>query len=380
MNRFILIGFAFCIYSCKSPIEKIGLANVDLQRNYQDSIISLDTIYSNQYLRVRDLISQYKKVEKDFNNFFYYNYYLGRLYSKSFDMPFDSIYLSIDKSQLIRENDYINTVDSGLYYAKRSLDLNPDYVKSMRLFAFILVRDFLNYQDYFKLVPGLVKRNSEKFNEYQNYLNNNCLSYFEIDTSHNKIDSRIIYESAAFFLVNSTVFKNGYSFSSSDNNKINALYLLGEIYSVLSKYPKSASGINMSSFIHDNCMKSIESARKFISIRIENEKKLKNIREFGSQYIGTWESDAMGSKLTLFDDGTYEVYYYQLGVRGKGTWDCNSKYVTFIKTSGEHVGFMFEEVHHSKAAVFEYNNIFAPTLCINGPDGNLDFCYSHHNQ
>jgi len=88
----------------------------------------------------------------------------------------------------------------------------------------------------------------------------------------------------------------------------------------------------------------------------------------------------MNSKLTLYDDGTYEVYYYQFGSKGEGVWDCNSKYVSFTKTSGDHVGFMFEEVYHSKTAVFYYNNVFAPTLCIDGPDGSLDFCYSHHNK
>jgi len=236
------IYISFLILSCKTKIENIGLENIDAQRNYQDSIINTEKEASKKFLKIKGLISEYKEIEKENGNSFYYNYYLGRLYSYGITLPFDSIFYDNSKSLMTNKSDYINYVDSGLYYSKIALTIKPENIKSMRVFATILFNDYINLAKNLHEIPGLLKRRPDLFNNYQNILINKCTSYYSNDTSKNKSDSRIILEISAFLLLNSSQVINSESTDDLDESTINALYTIGEIYSIIKNFNDNVTG------------------------------------------------------------------------------------------------------------------------------------------
>ena len=75
---------------------------------------------------------------------------------------------------------------------------------------------------------------------------------------------------------------------------------------------------------------------KAIEIVEENKnlaKKRENIIAYGSQYIGSWDSD--NAILKIFNDGTYTIHHYSPNSEdGQGVWDCTSNSITFTRTKG----------------------------------------------
>jgi len=276
-----ILSILFGILSCNQilKIEKIGIENIDLQRNYQDSVIDSDSIPDKKIEKIKSLIGEYKQFENTHGNKDYYNYYLARLYSGINYFPFRNFFYDTVTKKMLRSADYINFLDSSYYYSKRALEINPNNIKAMRILAMTLFWDYNRYLVDKKTVPSLINRNRNKFNEIQNIFLNNFIKFKDLDTSEKKVDSRIIYESAASLLLNSSVFFDNTKFKRTDENKTNALYVLGDIYDHLKSFNETTLiGLDFNKYIKNKVLSDIKMARIYISTKqeLQKESELKN--------------------------------------------------------------------------------------------------------
>ncbi len=92
-----------------------------------------------------------------------------------------------------------------------------------------------------------------------------------------------------------------------------------------------------------------------------------------SQYIGQWEADQYKGKLTINTDGTFRIEYYEPSSVGEGTWECTPESITLSKTTGD-----IYFISSGESVKFDYYDIFAPVLSLQGPDGSVILSFSHH--
>lgn len=379
-NITLFLFISIFIFSCKSELEKIDINDFDGNINYQNKLLDKDTSLEVKFDNVKKLISEYRSVsdEKSELNENYCTL-LARLYERVNYFPVENFWVDI-KVNKIRDTEYFNFYDSAFYFSEKALSINKNNIRAMYYLSSTLFFEKIRFDKFKKYnIPFSFNKNQDKWSTRINYILNNALRFKDLDTSISKKYSQAITE-CALFLLDLDLGKDNYAYVSNDENLIKKYYLYGQLFDQL-KGKKSEMYNFEEKYVIDKVYPNVLLARNEFQQREIREQKMANIRQYGSQYIGRWQSDAMKSNLTIYNNGSYEIYYYGLdGANGKGTWDCTSSSIFFTKTSGEHVAFMFEEVYHSNTATFEYNNIFAPTLCLNGPDGHVDFCFSHHNQ
>jgi len=389
--QIIAIVFVFFIVSCKTELEKIDINNVEAHRAYQDTLINQSKDDNQKLEALKKLTSEYRALNKEdkLTANVNYNYYMARIYQTINDFAFPQFWIDSINKTFKNKDIYINYYDSTYYYSEKTLSLDSNHIRAMYLMSSTYFYEKNRYLTDTNLVPNSYKRNAELNSNRLGYIVNNAHRFTKIDTSSDRFYSRFIAEVALTTLMDYARIKN-YELNFNDQNNFSVYIKIGELYDFI-KGKESLLGINYETEeanIYPNVLLARNELKRLQDIALEEQRKaeerelkLKNIRSYGSQYIGTWKSDDMSSKLIIKNDGTYEVYYYGLGgSEGKGKWDCTAKSISFTKTSGDHVAFMFEAVYHSNTAVFEYYNIFAPTLCLNRSDGHVDFCYSHHNQ
>lgn len=308
---FLLVGIVGC--DNRPNIEKIGLENINLQRNFQDSIIYSDSIPEKKLERIKSLIQEYRQFESTHGDKEYFNYYLARLYSGINNLPFNNFFFDAVTKKMIRSTDYINFLDSTYYYSKRTLDINSSNVMAMRILALTLFIDYNRYTINTKSVPSLINRNINKANELQNYVINNFSKYKDLDTSENKIDSRIIYESVASIMFNGSLFSDNTKFKQSDENKTNALYKLGEIYDHLKLYNSHILlRDDFNDYIKNEVLSDIKMARNYLSAKQELQR-LSELKKSYSSILSKKLYSGTANYIEFDNNGnvnvTFERYY-----------------------------------------------------------------------
>jgi hypothetical protein len=376
----IILIFSIVLSSCEHGAAKLDINNIEVHRAYQDSILNQNNDPNIKISALKSLITEYRNLKidnKDSNA--NYLYLMGRLYSTLFsnkEFPFNGFIFDTLTNKLRDSDLYINYVDSSLYYNEQALKKNPNDIKAMYNFCNVWYSELY----YFGIkgnqnisIPYSYIRDKNRWNSRLNYILNNSTKFYSIDTSLNKETSQYIIAIPYTILI-SDINVDTFNYTLEDN--LNKIIKWFEIFSTLNKFKNF-------SFTKDQVSlnnKFLNIYLKAIEIVEENRrlaKKRENINSFGSQYIGSWDSDY--AILKVFNDGTYTVHHYSPNPEdGQGVWDCTSNSITFTRTKGAHIAFMYEEVYHSESATLDYRNVFAPTLCKNGPDGHVDFCFHNH--
>ena len=222
-------------------------------------------------------------------------------------------------------------------------------------------------------IPYSYLRDKTRWNGRYNYILNNATRFYSIDTSLNKEISQYILTIPYTILISDF---NIDTFNYKLDNNLNKIIKWFDIYSNLKKI-KDFNFTNEQNVLNNKLLIVYNKAIEIVEENKNLAKKRENIIAYGSQYIGSWDSD--NAILKIFNDGTYTIHHYSPNSEdGQGVWDCTSNSITFTRTKCAHIAFMYEEVYHSESATLDYRDIFAPTLCKNGPDGHVDFCFHNH--
>lgn len=377
----ILIIFLFLgMVSCKSEVGKLDINDVESHRAYQDTLISNAEFPNGKLDAIRNLISQYTNLKdnKEYSNNSNYNYYLGRLYSYMYSLPIYGLFYDSTSSRLLNYNLYKNFVDSAYYYSEKSLAIDSNNILSMLAYTRSLFWERENYL-FFK-EKGLETKYSgnddpQKMKKRVEYLLNNFSKFSSLDTTKDKRVSRKIYEMSFSFLYPTIDNKIKSNINWSDENDLQLLSFTGNCINFLKKNKLTEIDQGYFNKASNYLMAFVDKANDKISANELIKQRMINIKTYSVQYVGIWKSDY--AKLEILDDGTYKVKHYLPSYdEGEGVWDCNSNSITFTKTKGAHIAFMYESVYNSNSAILIYRNVFSPTLCKDGPDGQLDFCYS----
>jgi len=380
MKNLSIIILSIVLSSCEHGAAKLDINNIEVHRAYQDSILHKNNDPNIKLSALKNLITEYRNLKlenKDSNA--NYLYLMGRLYSSLFtikDYPLNGFLFDSVTKNLRDSNLYINYVDSSLYYNEEALKRNSNDLRAMYNFTNVWYSDL----SYFGIkekqnirIPYSYFRDQVKWNSRLNYILNNSNKFYNLDSSINKELSQFIV-TIPYFLLISDIDVNSFDFTVENN--LSKIIKWNETYTTLNKFQnfkftdEQKILNNKLSIIYEKSIKRIEKNRNIAQKR-------ENINSFGSQYIGSWDSDY--AILKVFNDGTYTIHHYSPNPEdGQGVWDCTSNSITFTRTKGAHIAFMYEEIYHSESATLDYRNIFAPTLCKNGPDGHVDFCFHNH--
>jgi hypothetical protein len=381
MSRYLIVCLISIIsISCNKGAAKLDINNLESHRNYQDSILKQSNDPNIKLVSLKGLISEYRNLDlENKENNSNYLYLTGRLYYKVFsnkEFPFNGFLFDTLTNKLIDSVLYINYVDSSLYYNEEALKKNPNNIKAMYNFCNVWYSELYYYgikSNQNISIPYSYLRDKNRWNNRYNYILNNATKFHTIDTSVNKEYSQFIL-TIPYGILMSDINVDKFNYTLEDNLikiiKWNEIFSIIKLYKDFSFTPEQSVLNNKFLIVYNKAVEIVEENRK-LSIKREN------IKAYGSQYIGSWDSDY--AILKVFNDGTYSIHHYSPNPEdGQGVWDCTSNSITFTRTKGAHIAFMYEEVYHSKSATLEYRNIFAPTLCKNGPDGHVDFCFHNH--
>ena len=229
-NIISLLIVSILLYSCNSDLENIDINNIDAHRQYQDSIINLDSTFTGKFFLVKKLISEYRQLDikdlKDSASNSDYNYYLSRLYNYVDNFPLKGFWIDTLKNKFINEVEYINFNDSVYYFAEKSLELNSNNIRPMYILSVNLFTEINRWEVNRSIVPDPRPRDSVKFTNRINYIINNGLKFIKIDTSQDKQLSLGICEVGLYLLER---FADVYDIKGNINTKnINGLLLVAE--------------------------------------------------------------------------------------------------------------------------------------------------------
>ena len=378
----LLFGFFILMFaiSCKKGAAKLDINDIEAHRAYQVGILKQNIDPYINISALKGLITEYRNLElenKESNP--NYLYLTGRLYSTLFsnkEFPFNGFIFDTLTNKLRDSDLYINYVDSSLYYNEEALKKNPNNIKAMYNFCNVWYSELY----YFGIkgnqnisIPYSYLRDKTRWNGRYNYILNNATRFYSIDTSLNKEISQYILTIPYTILISDF---NIDTFNYKLDNNLNKIIKWFDIYSNLKKI-KDFNFTNEQNVLNNKLLIVYNKAIEIVEENKNLAKKRENIIAYGSQYIGSWDSD--NAILKIFNDGTYTIHHYSPNSEdGQGVWDCTSNSITFTRTKGAHIAFMYEEVYHSESATLDYRDIFAPTLCKNGPDGHVDFCFHNH--
>ncbi len=378
--RVLILFLLFGIFSCKSGVGKLDINDVEAHRAYQDTLISKADFPNGKINTIRSLISDYISIKykngnsKNSN----YNYYLARLYSYMYSLPINGLFYDSTSKKVLNYNLYKDFVDSAYYYSEKSLAIDSNNILSMLVYTRSLFWERENYL-FFK-EKGLETKFSgnddpQKMKKRVEYLLNNFSKFSSLDTAKDKRVSRKIYEMSFSFLYPTIDNKIKSDINWSDENDLQLLSFTGNCINFLKKYKLTEIDQGFFNKVSNHLMAFVDKANDKIRANELIKQRMINIKTYSVQYVGIWKSDY--AKLEILDDGTYNVKHYLPSYdEGEGVWDCNANSITFTKTKGAHIAFRYEFVYNSNSATLIYRNVFSPTLCKDGPDGQLDFCYS----
>jgi hypothetical protein len=271
---FLLIVAGLTYWDTIKPttVQKIGLHEVLKHRAYQDSIVlTIDSV--NMISGFRELRGQYLtwlNRENDIKDSEEFNYYMLRLYSKINSFSFNGNFYDIKTNSGINKEEYKNIYDSIYLYYDRLLEINPNHKIANFFFAESYWIERRRYHFSNKNVPFSLERDFDKMNNRLNKLYNNVLSYYNSDTSSNKVYSRAVIELSFDQILNSVDTDNPYK---SDQN-MQALDFMGTLWELIKKYKNEKSALiefNISS-VDRNYYPIMLNARK----RLQYQQEIKN--------------------------------------------------------------------------------------------------------
>lgn len=253
--------------SCKSPLEKIPLDDIQAHRNYQDSLINIDSLPFNKLNRLKSLIGEYRSHVSEWSTNQNYSYYMLRLYTTINELPFKGFLYDTSAQKLRYPQEYKNVYDSILIFGNKALEDNSKNVYAAFALAssmyFNRVRASLSKTE----IPFLAKDHSQEYNELVNKIITTADSYESFDTTFNKSYVRSLYEISLFFFDYSTMFVKNYRFESNNFEKTQALDLYGRIYEKIRLYKDFAFFDYNRSFINKNILPQVALARAEIDRR-----------------------------------------------------------------------------------------------------------------
>jgi hypothetical protein len=237
---FQLFVLSIFITSCKQGASKININDVEAHRDYQDSLLK-PLLKSNEGYKekLRLLINEYKSIEsnqkKENANL---DYYIARLYSKVFDNPMYYMIIDSTNYDIIDSVTYKNYKDSARLYRKKSIDKDPNNVKSFYLNANGLYWEWMTYLNNPK-APFLANQSLDEWTKEVRYILNNALRISEMDTS--KYRGQEIIEISYFSIVVGILNLNSEGKFDINNvinqskNNLKSIVLLEQFSSILDK-------------------------------------------------------------------------------------------------------------------------------------------------
>jgi hypothetical protein len=380
-KTYFIIPILF-ILSCKRGIEKIPLDNLKAHISFQDSIINESFDTSSLFSKIDSLAEMYQNLKlKEKENNPNYHYYLGRIYGKVDSISFYKYFYDSIRKKPINIEKYMKYKQASFSELKQAYLIGGIRLDVTSLLVDFLFSDELRYKKH---------RDSNIYLNYDpkgqliiDYVVRNCREIFNTDTSIANLQSRNLLEKV-YLIYDEKHFKNNYLFGPGDKEKQKQILEYAELSRTINNNVLTVIDKNKFENIHKKVLIAENKARleierqekiaaKEAEAKKEIERKEKNFREYGNQYIGTWTSEQ--SRLTIYRNGKYSIRYFVVDAEGAGTWECTGSTISFSKTSGEHVAFMYESVYRNKVATLNYYNVFAPTLCLEGRDGHVDFCF-----
>ena len=185
--------------SCKSELEKIDINNLDLQKAYQNKIIDTSKNSISKLNSIKQLISEYRKLEKENINNANFNFLIGRLYVKGANLPLYEIYFDSLNNKFTNKNIYETFIDSAIYYNLHSLELDKNQIHSMTNLCNIVHTDIINNTKS-NQQSFLFTRSPDKFNILVNYIANNFENFLEFKGDTNRKMSQYIAEVGLYML------------------------------------------------------------------------------------------------------------------------------------------------------------------------------------
>ena len=245
-NLLLILYLSFLMISCKSELEKIDINNVDAHINYHKLKINSDSTLSGKYLMVKKLIAEYKLLDgghlSDNEN---YNYYLSALYGTVSDFPLKGFWLDTVSNTLLNKKDYSIFYDSSLYYAEKSLAINKNNIRAMYVLSNSFFFEMSRYGYDKSIIPFSFNRDSNKWNDRNNFILNNALRFQKIDTTADKYLSRGICE-VALHIIDRQMSLNSYKYDRNNDKSISLFYLFGKIWDVVKNRARSSLSMRRS--------------------------------------------------------------------------------------------------------------------------------------
>jgi outer membrane lipoprotein-sorting protein len=205
----ILLLFIYLFtLGCKSPVEKIGLNNLNEQRALQDSILgNVKTLDILKY-KIDSLIEVYKnsKIKGKEGDANYY-YYLGRIYSYIHNIPFKGNFFDTVNNKPVNINLLSSYRHLALENFEKSFEKDPNHFYSFYNILDIFFND-LQTREYTNNKNNLLMSNDE-FSKIFNLTLNNATRVSLLDTTSNLRFKKEIPQ-ISFLMLDLFYFKYGY--------------------------------------------------------------------------------------------------------------------------------------------------------------------------
>ena len=203
MKRIIILLFIPLYFlACNNSKGKNDINNIEIQRQYQDSILDKSSNNPKSYKEaLESLITYYNNIKNtDTSAKINTTYYLARLYSNIFSYPmFANVYDS-SSNKFTDTITYIKYKDSARMLSKEILDKDPNNIRAFYIYSNELYWEWMYYVNSKNKAPFYGANANIDFLNSLTYITENAPKFNDIDTSKSKQISQEISEYAYFFV------------------------------------------------------------------------------------------------------------------------------------------------------------------------------------
>lgn len=233
----ILFGLFILMFaiSCKHGAAKLDINDVEAHRAYQDTLLSQTNSNLESFLKLQSLIEEYKSLESyQDNENSNLDYYIARLNDKIFTNTFyyfifDSVSKNISDSLT-----YIKFKDAARVYSKKSLDIDNNNIRAFYIYSHSLYWESATFHNSKNRAPFIGIKSKIDFLNSINYITENAMRFYKIDTSQSKRLSQEVIEHA-FYFINMYILNNFNYDNVVYENNLPAIIQLEKYMSVLNK-------------------------------------------------------------------------------------------------------------------------------------------------